>query len=740
MIFTRAVKNKKGFTLVEILFAASLSLLIIGATISAWIFSNKAWSIESVRTSLRVDMMKALETIKTDLRLSSLTYMTFYPEGAGPYSAVSLPVAIVDNNGLFQLNANGEIDWDRTVIYHIFTDNAGNSILRRTVFDPRDNDMTEEERYAELEGVVTNGVGGSGSVTDEHFLQNIETFEILSISPVVDFYEESAIPVKSGKTVFGWARLAPGDHIVRFEVTGKNDLSSGYSIGIDRIMIEPSGSARDVEYYASSFAPSGAMTVNGGATALVNGPLWGNDNYLEYDPSGVGDYVEFKDYYDLWRESDFGAASLSNVARSGDEARAVLEVPTGDEDGKITWYSYIEANDSVQEGQDGTFPASGTPPVTVRTLISGNNIDVESNLIRVKFKAASSEDLTIANAYITKKDDLSSEPYDGLPNQSPAGPDVEDYHRHQQLFFKDTYDIDGDGETDEIISSLRVPAGSEGWSEWTAFPLRTDSDYFVTYFISASTLPECRYWVGTSGTQRTFYRIGGSYTTAGTPVWRGGGFTVNSDENIYAVTNIDTWEDQGTVESQIFDTTMEAPVYNQIRWSADSTAGTAISFKARSSVSQYMEGATDWGLITGSASNPHTLSIGNERYVQFMAELSTEIFWQTESAQMEYDQYIESQIGLPVYEFPNESGEPYVTGCYSTWVDDVAIDWPGNTRICTITGYIARKEDYGQAKVTVDGTELVKIMSIHVIVSRTSQNRSVEEENYIEIQPRNTGK
>jgi len=38
---------------------------------------QRTWTIETVRTNSRVDMIKALETLRNDLRLSSLTYMSF---------------------------------------------------------------------------------------------------------------------------------------------------------------------------------------------------------------------------------------------------------------------------------------------------------------------------------------------------------------------------------------------------------------------------------------------------------------------------------------------------------------------------------------------------------------------------------------------------------------------------------------------------------------------------------------
>ena len=192
--------------------------------------------------------MKAMETIKSDLRLSSLTYMSYYPAGSDTYTAISMPVAERDANGFFTLDANGEIDWDTTVIYHVYTDVGGNNTLRRTVFNPRDNTMTDAQRYAQLSNVVTAGTGGGGSTTDTDFLENLNSFVIDPRAAIIDFYYDSNDPVRTGKVTFGRATLDASDHTIRFEVVGKNSLSAGYDIGIDNIMIEPSGSIREMEY------------------------------------------------------------------------------------------------------------------------------------------------------------------------------------------------------------------------------------------------------------------------------------------------------------------------------------------------------------------------------------------------------------------------------------------------------------------------------------------------------------
>jgi len=730
--------NRKGFTLTEIMFVVLIFSVVLASLLAAWLFTYRTWTKENRHTLLRVDLMKAMETIKSDMRLSSLTYMSYYPAGADTYTAVSMPVAQRDANGFFTLNASGEIDWDATVIYHVYTDAGGNSALRRTVFDPRDNTMTDAERYTQLAGTVTSGTGGAGSTTNAEFLENLNDFEIEPMPAIIDFYYDSADPVRVGKVVFGRATLDASDHTIRFEVTGKNSLSSGYDIGIDNIMIEPSGSVREMEYYDSSQAPGGMFSVSGGSAARVYDPLWDNGNYLEFGAAGEGSYMQIVDYYDLWRESSFTNSALDNTETIEEEVRVALHTPSEDEAGEVTWFGYAEAGGSPQEGEDSSVPGSSVP-VTVRNIVTSEHIDQDGDMIRVSFISSSAGPLQVDRAYITKRDGTSG--FNGLVNQSPGGMDVEDYHRHQQLFFQDesTGDITEWALIDPDVSDTV-------WSMWTAFPIRTDSDYFISFFVSNPVAANCKYWEGADSSVRSYYLPGNHPGAAGIPDWTGDAGVPEGDavasNDIFVTAKIDMEEKTGKVESQIFNTSVTSPNYNRIKWSENRPAGATVSFKTRSSANADMSGASDWDTITGSGTNPHSLGIGSGQYVQFLAEMSAEPYWGTDDSTLSYASYISAQAGAgnPPYDFPRDGdGDIYTLRMDPPWIDDVEIDWPGATRLCTITGYIARKNDCGQAALTVDGQELFKTLRVTAEVTSQVETRTVTEKNAFEIEPKNTG-
>jgi len=222
---------------------------------------------------------------------------------------------------------------------------------------------------------------------------------------------------------------------------------------------------------------------------------------------------------------------------------------------------------------------------------------------------------------------------------------------------------------------------------------------------------------------------------AGTPDWS----ALNLDGtsfDIYVIANIEVRDTQGTVESEIFDTTISSPAYNEITCLQSLPLGATIGLKARSSSNEHMEGAEAWDSINWFDIH------GSERYVQFFAEMSTEPSWVTSISILSYEDYIREQVdNYQVYDFPVDlNGDLYVTEVSSPWIDDVQIDWPGEERIVAITGNIARKNDYGQAKITVDGKELSKVLSIYIKLSNDTHGKTIEAENFVEIEPRNTGK
>lgn len=761
------ISNKKGFTITEVFFVAFISLLIMTTVASAWIFAHKTFTGERHHTDLRIDMLKAVETMKNDTRLSSGTYMTFYPNVGGDYTAMSMPLADTDANGFLTLNSYGMIVWDKTVVYHVAR-SAGKTILRRTVIDSWNSSYTEQDRYNQLEDVIGGTISGDSS--RDLIKDYLDVFTITPASATIDFYTDSSTPVKEAGVELGYVKTSPGDFTVMFTVQGKNDDSSGYAFGLDTLYVEPAGGKREVEYYDGSFAPTGSIVDSGNTINIVNDTVWSNYNYLEYQATLTLDYIEFTDHYDLWRDSTFDDASLDNLLTGGNDHYLKIETPADRElilKEDVVWHAFSAADDTVETGRDGDLPGY---PIAIRTIVDNSNIDTEGlsegevdrgDMVRVKLKSSSENPLRIDRVYITRRDGTTGE--DGLPNQSPGSLAINEYHRHQQLYFQDSYDGDDDGDTTEIMEAAWLPSSSEIWSEWIAFPLTLEDsssnkyDYFITLHVPdlgsvsypaswgsfSSSLTDAIYWQGSS--TNTYYIMTGDYTVSGTPDWTSlpsGVYTVETSYDIFIAAEIDTWRKNGSVESRIFDTGMTSPVYNELEWSESSPSGTEVTVKARSSSNEDMTGASDWSSVTGSTTNPTSLSIGSGRYLQYMAEVVVDPFWETQSGSTAaYSNYISDQVNKPNdYEFPEVSGEPYVSGVYSAWIDDVEIDWPGTEDIGILKADIVKKNDYGKVSVRFNGADVVNTLTVNMGVTRGYQGRTLSEEATFEIEPRNTDK
>ena len=396
--------DKRGFTFTEILFAATISVFVLGSILSVWTFTHKILTGETERTGMRVELLKFKETIRRDIRESYVPYMAFYPKDTGEYSAISMPLADVDENGFYQRDEEDNIVWDKTVIYHIADVGGGERHLRRSVIEPwTDLLETKSERNKLIRKVV------NGTIVDPNALdlitENLDYFTIAPDAPIVDFYDISDDPIKARNIVFGYTTLEPGAHTVRFKVTGKNPSSTGYALGIDNIKIDPCGSDREAEYYNSSYAQAGSITSSGDTITVHNDSIWGNSNYLEYgtSASAKGEWVQFNYVaYDLWRESSFANVSKNNVTEYGDEVYMKLEVPEDREEGKelIAWSANSQTQDDTDGGTDGDLPAY---PIVIRTLIKNELIENDADLIRILLRAPSGNPTKFSAVYITRK-------------------------------------------------------------------------------------------------------------------------------------------------------------------------------------------------------------------------------------------------------------------------------------------------------------------------------------------------
>ena len=103
------MKNK-GYTLIEVLIASSISVLVIGGVSASMTHVLRTWRATQVTAELNMGLELAMEHMRDDMRLSSVGVglMSFYPLDSTRYTAVSFPMADdTDGDGMLDRDAEG---------------------------------------------------------------------------------------------------------------------------------------------------------------------------------------------------------------------------------------------------------------------------------------------------------------------------------------------------------------------------------------------------------------------------------------------------------------------------------------------------------------------------------------------------------------------------------------------------------------------------------------------------------
>ena len=710
---------KSGMSLIELMLSAVLGVILIGIVLGAWYFTYKNWALDRIRTKNRVDLQVAMERIKGELRLSSTTYLSLYkPAGGSDYTAISFPLEAPDAaTGLLDLNADGLIDWDMSVIYYAY-DNAGTGYkeLRRMEFTGNGAVLNNSaQRETQLANVVANGDGSggpnaAGATTPKAIVEKLTSFIINPQAQEFDGYSDHT--KRSDNVTFGSVRLTPGDHMFRFEVTGKNASNTdptGYKLGIDTLSITPSGCRQEMEVYT----PAATSTADSSGKVGPN-LLWSGNNFLGFDSDAIGDFITLRLYYDTWLEANFDNSVRDNTILAGGDLS--VELPDLAAGNEIVWTAEIEAGSVSGDGTKADF-ATSLSGITVRNLISSANIDSDGDLFRVKFDSHTSQPLTISAAYFDERD---SDQHCVSPSITTTPGET-----RIQLYFTDS-----SGDTSPNITIL---ADSSAYSNWAIFPIDSSKNYFVTFYVTGASFAS--YWAGTEATDTNSYLIEGDY--ASQPNWPALGphgsmpsapppLECVSSADIYALASLEVWSKTGSVTTEAYDTKIADPGYDATTWSSSGS----VSVYGRSSDDPLM-GAVAW--TVGSVS-------GTGQYAQAKAELSTTPYWTCidhSSVNISDTSYKNTGVinctvaGCTQYLIP---------GVSASWVDNIKVTWPGETRMCDISGYFAQDTDYGIIKLLVDGNELVKGIEFDVTVYEDFQGTNYETSMKNEVEPRNTGK
>jgi len=416
--------SSRGFTLVEVLVASTITVLVITGALSTFVYGLRSWQAEAVKNEINIDLEGAMERIRQDLRLSSvgIGLMAFYPANAAEYTAISFPMSTAGTNGLLTRDeSTGKIQWTKTVIYHVFPGTPDQ--LLRTVFSPRSTNATADQLYSQLQSVVqatniSDYLCLPGEIPSEQVVfQNLVNLKIRPPEIMFDGYAPSYCKAQT----FNWgsAVLSNGSHNLEFTIEGRNtNNTTGYKVGFDWFSLSPSASPREGEIYLPLsghphtnfyvYSLSGGSVSNQDMSS--NGASWSGNCQLTYGGVAVSNSITFVVYNDLWCDANFdnppGAVS-SNVSRKTDSSFIASDPFIPDivisMDKGTNWTA-----EGCTDSMIGTVDVPDTTQAVVNIIYGGSNlasgITMNGEWVRVLFEAGTNGNLFVKNAKISRQE------------------------------------------------------------------------------------------------------------------------------------------------------------------------------------------------------------------------------------------------------------------------------------------------------------------------------------------------
>lgn len=249
--------SSRGVTLIELLISVSILVVIITMAMSAWVSFTQKTNRINAQASLDMEARRIIENFRSEMSKTSRESIIFYPRNQAPYQAVSFALpSDQDGDGLIDMSpVTSNILWRQTVVYHIFNQSPEPPQMRRTEFQNRNGTATFDQRYAQVQKVVTDGNGSGACLQNETtsmkvMFENLFTGRLWQAEAKFDGYAPIANSRESVN--FGVAPIQPGPQQLVFTIIDKNPLSTGREIGLDRISISGSGWPMEAELLSSA--------------------------------------------------------------------------------------------------------------------------------------------------------------------------------------------------------------------------------------------------------------------------------------------------------------------------------------------------------------------------------------------------------------------------------------------------------------------------------------------------------
>ena len=664
-------RKKTSYTLVELLIATTVLTVILAALIPLMVFVVRTVAKARAQADLEMQSMIAQEWIKRDLRRTSRSEIVMWPSYTytvddeditytGNSICISFPIL---NRGpeetSLPLNADGEIEWDQTIVYHVsYNYDTGKSELRRTVFDPRDNSLTSYQRLVQCVYTYWYGEGSQAYYNTENastktLIDDIRNYRITSGVADIDGYNESHD--RQTYPVGTWV-LNSGIHYLRFDSKGKNDSSSGYNIGLDQVTLSAHGEPFDVECLLPAYSYSGSAPSSASMNAYSG---WRNNAKMWFPATNDTNYVTFQVYNDMWLESTF---NFENAVP--DDVELVFDSTIGENvcqmsGNTIAWDAGIQTFGGIPADPATTYENS-----TVRVIIGGADLGVGGNIAysgakgKITFRATpDAGKLDIAAAYIMERDSG----YNG------TGTPV-------QLTF-------GDATGNAGQTSVRIDAANAVTSDLFDLAISPDKDYLVSFHIgehATDNFGKPAEWADADAASSEIHAYHIPHTSgdltdeSGVADWSAYSSSVQEVESVLGVESIFvTYPATAAYTSRVLDTRLDNPALSTVSWRESNGSGTDIAIRVRSGDAADMSDAVAWTsapTFTDPTGANSLSTVAGGRYVQWQAELT--------------------------------ATDPYDV---TPKLRDVRILWPGERRGVDVSVALERNTDMGKFSLTIDG-------------------------------------
>ena len=728
---------RKGFSLLETVFAVSIFAFVIGMSMKTWMLFMYKSNRANTQASLDMDARRVIERFRSEMRNTARETIIFYPANREPYEAVGFALAAdQDNDGLMDMGPGGSnILWRQSVIYHVW--NHSPHQMRRTVFSNRNPAATYADRYNQIATVVTSGDGGGACLAGETtsslvLFENLFTGRLWHAEAKFDGYAAGANTRE--KIAFGSLPLAAGEHTINFTIAGQNPNSTGRKLRLDQVSAGVAGWPLEAELCVVGGVASAPAFVGQGMASAVYG--------LTAASSSDGDKLSVTVYNDAIEECSFIGETrigtkryVRNVTFSNTVVRLdPTYTPAGFDQGvlvtkldgafKTTWWGNVQAEklspDAV--GRDASPSDLLYKPGTncaIRIPVRGEYVrtDGYGPVFRM-YKSAFNNNLKILKPAFA-------------PTETPDSPNITETNLFPLAIYQNGVqkaswaDCVAGGVDFRIATESLKPVfmGQHFIFSFQMVISNPNDDAIRAFRIDDAGWP-C--WV----------MKGGDAVTAMQPVWTGYE-VVREKENTGAwkpclpglVCMVVNYAETGDYVSHPFDTMIESGAAKSFSWEADVPSGSGLTMSARGGnvLTEDRFGiadASDWENV-GAVANGDTFTGNTGRYVQFRAVFSAQ----------------------PAKNYPGAGGVGS-TGPYRSATPRLRralFTWDGEEKYVDVSAELLKSPDCGLFTVDVDGREMVQGVTMEIeifkdVLTQGSVKERLRSAMTAEVEPRNSGK